>query len=79
MISVEFLRIAIAAPGQCIVKHMNGNIYYLDSVGQMQVDGEWVESVMYHCIQPFGNFCRAIDDFSNFTYLHNLTMVGPRG
>lgn len=74
----EFLRKAIKATGTVTMQHENGKVYYADCLGKMQINGEWVEAVMYHQIIPFGWYCRAIDDFDKFKYLETTVAVGLR-
>ncbi|MFK5950998.1 MAG: hypothetical protein QM500_19775 [Methylococcales bacterium] len=76
--SPAFIKKAIKADGRVITTHANGNTYYLDNVGEMQIDGEWYEAVMYHSLSPFGHYCRRIEDFKKFTYQCNETITGPR-
>lgn len=74
----EFIEEAIRASGTVTLRHQDGNIYYLDDLVKMKVDNEWVAACTYHCVSPFGRFCRALGDFEEFTYLYNETISGPR-
>ena len=78
-ISPRFIRKIINSTGQAIVRHRNGNVYYLDKLTSIKINGEWVDGVVYHSINPWGQYCRTIGDFDNFEYLHNHTIKGPRG
>jgi hypothetical protein len=75
----RFIREMINAPGEATVRHRNGNIYYIDALVSIKINGEWVDGVTYHSINPWGQYCRTISDFHNFEYIHNHTVRGPRG
>jgi hypothetical protein len=71
----DFLRQAIKQEGGVLLRHHGGSLYYVDHIGKMQVNGEWVEAIMYHALLPFGWYCRAIDDFEKFEYVSPNSLV----
>ena len=67
----EDIKELMGIPGTVMVKHENGKNYYLDHIGIMQVENEWLECVMYRSLTPPMHCCRAIDDFKKFTYIEH--------
>lgn len=50
-----------------IIRHKNGNLYAVNGKCKMQINGVWVDAVLYvQSSKPFGQFCRAESDFANF-------------
>ena len=75
----DFIKETIRTPGDVITKHENGVTYHLKELCKVQINGEWVQGVIYFSIIPKAEtYCRAIDDFEKFTYQCNHTINGPR-
>lgn len=78
MMTPEHIRLVTLVAGRVIIKHENGNVYVIDGLCKVQVDGEWYDAVNYHQADTGDTHCRRIDDFAKFKYIQNLSVLGPR-
>lgn len=61
-----------------LYQHRSGNKYKVFSIGKLQFDGVWYDSVNYNAVDEFNEpfnpiYTRTIEDFNaSFTYIGDL-------
>jgi|TARA_R110000851_G_scaffold272661_2_gene425403 hypothetical protein len=69
MNSVDVIR-AMECQGKPVIRHIkSGDKYYLKGILRVKVVGGWSLGATYY--NEKGLFCRCVDDFTGFNYLHN--------
>jgi hypothetical protein len=61
---------AVNADGCPVIRHIKTDeIYRMKELIKTKVNGSWELSVIYY--GRTGKYCRMVNDFDNFEYLHN--------